>query len=103
MAKNAGRSTKWYSRPSISLARGLRVVCETENLSSGWLSVRMRVFSVVLPAPEGDERMSSTKSESGSLDILHLLAHFLDFRLELDHRVGDGEILRFRSDRIYLA
>src|SRR5262245_46854798 len=93
-------SMKWYSRPSISEARGLRVVWDTEKRSSGWLSVRMRVFRVVFPAPDGDDRMSKRKS---SLDILHLLSHPLDFGLEFYHKVQDSQVLRLRSNRIYLA
>src|SRR6266536_6127394 len=117
ISRNVALSTKWYSRPSTSLCRGRRVVWETEKRSSGWLSVKMRDFSVVFPAPEGDDRMSRRKSsiptraryaplggaDRLSLDILHLLPHSLDFCLEFNDRVGDREVLRFGSNRIYLA
>src|SRR5260370_19676831 len=93
-------SMKWYSRPSSSFCRGFRVVCETEKRSSGWAS-RMRVFSVVFPAPDGDDRMS--KRKSSSFDILHLLSHPLDFGLEFYHKVHGPKVLRLGSNRIYLA
>jgi hypothetical protein len=40
----------------------LRVVCETENMSFRWLLVSRFRVSVVLPAPEGDETMSRSRS-----------------------------------------
>src|SRR2546423_15136190 len=38
-----------------------------------------------------------------SLDILDLLAHALEFTLDLDHAVGDGRIVAFRADSIDFA
>ena len=49
------------------------------------------------------QRARNARVRRASLDILHLLPHPLDLRLELDDRVGDREVLRLRSDRIYLA
>src|SRR5262249_50955607 len=79
--------------------------CETEKRRSGCRPSSL-FLSVVFPAPEGDDRMRRRKSSaprSGSLDILHLLAHPLDLRLHLDHRVRDGAVLRFRADSMDLA
>src|SRR5579859_2185033 len=63
MVRNCATSTKWYSRPFCSPARGLRVVCETENASSA-NSARSRLQSVVFPAPEGEEMMTRRKSSA---------------------------------------
>src|SRR5882724_344930 len=100
MSMNRCASMKWYSRPSTSLVRGFRVVWDTEKRSSGWLTLRMRLFNVVLPAPDGEERISRRKS---SFDILHLLPHPLDFSLEFYDEVSNPQVLRFGSNRIYLA
>ena len=49
--------------PSLSFARGLRVVCETLKRRAGKRSWSLRV-RVVFPAPLGDERMRSRKGST---------------------------------------
>src|SRR5258707_9151173 len=60
----------------------------------------MRLLRFVWPAPEGDDRIRRRKS---SFDILQLLRPPLGFGLEFYDKVRDPQVLRLRSDRIYLA
>src|SRR5215208_3270417 len=99
--------------PSRSPGRIGRVVYETENSRAG-NSVRRRRVSVVLPAPDGDETMTSTPRRASpgrsgpatsspplasgllsvglmrrSFDVLDLLAHLLELGLGGDHPSHD--------------
>ena len=49
---NAATLTKWYSHPSVSFGRWLRVVCETDRRNCGSCASSART-SEVLPAPDG--------------------------------------------------
>src|SRR4051812_32763623 len=100
MSSNCSRETKWYSRPFTSVARGERVVWEIEKRRSR-NSPRRRVFIVVLPAPEGEDRMRS--SQSSSFDILHLLPEPLDLGLGVDHGPRHAGILGLGADGVHLA
>src|SRR6266508_1600576 len=88
--------------PSRSEPRGGRVVTDTEKTASGWRA-RSRWASVVLPAPEGADRMRSSPGARSSFDILHLLAQPLDLRLRRHHDRGDLGALRLRADGVHLA
>ena len=63
--------TKKYSRPSTSVGRGLRVVCETDRCSCGRRS-RSAFTSEVLPAPEG---AATTKSRPRAALWLEFARH----------------------------
>src|SRR5688572_24262834 len=93
------RVTKWYSRPSCSVARGLRVVCETLKRRFGTDASR-RVVSVVFPAPDGDETMSGS---GPSFDILHLFANALELGLGLDDQMRNRGIRALRTSGVELA
>src|SRR6185369_14230994 len=94
--RNCWRSTKWYSRPSCSFCRGLRVVCDTLKRSSG-ISLSRRAVSVVLPAPEGEDTI---RGRGSSLHILDLFANPLEFCLHLHDQMGDFRILALRANGI---
>src|SRR5687767_14581803 len=97
---NAGRSTKWYSIPSFSPGRGLRVVCEIENCRRS-ISASARARTVDFPAPEGPD--TTTRFGSRSLNVLHLLAHALDLFLERHHLVGHRRRRGLAADGVHLA
>src|SRR5665213_3244218 len=88
---NSSRPMKWYASPLVSPARGLRVVYETEKVTS-FISSRSRVTSVDFPDPDGAEIMktvvfrglitSSTLisfASSRSLNIERLFADAVNF------------------------
>src|SRR4051812_47140202 len=87
--RNSGRSTKWYSRPSSSFARGRRVVCDTLKCTPS-ICWRRRAVRVVLPAPEGDETINGS---GPLLDILDLLPNSLELCLHLHDQMGNWRIL----------
>src|SRR5688572_21939717 len=95
-AVNSARSTKWYSRPSSSLFRGLRVVCETLNRIPSKRALRAEV-SVVLPAPDGEDTMRS----SGELfDILDLFAQSLELCFEFHDEMRERGIRALGANRV---
>src|SRR5688572_19617784 len=96
----AGRSTKWYSIPSFSPGRGLRVVCEIENCRRS-ISASARARTVDFPAPDGPE--TTIRFGSRSLNVLHLLADALDLLLERDHLVHHLRRRRLAADGVDLA
>src|SRR4051812_23065061 len=96
---NSERETKWYSLPSVSLSRGLRVVCEMLKVRP-FTSASRRAVSVVLPAPEGDEMI---RSSGRSLDILDLLPDLLELALDVHYQMRKLHILAFRAQRVGLA
>ena len=53
------RSRKWYSRPLVSPGRGLRVVALTEKANCSSMTESRCFTTVVLPDPEGAEKMMS--------------------------------------------
>src|SRR5205807_5748208 len=72
--------------------------------------------SVVLPAPEGEDRTSmrprrattaplrwSFSAGIASFQILDLLAELLDHALELEPDIGELDVVRFGAERIGLA
>src|SRR5581483_7427367 len=97
-----------------SPGRGLRVVTDTDMRRPLSLASRRRA-SVVLPAPDGEESTSSRprratcgrSDRSGrapaSLNVLHLLAHLVDDRLELQSRPGRFRIVGLGADGVGLA
>ena len=48
---------KWYSRPSTSPGRGVRVVYDTDSLICG-SAVSSSLTRLVLPAPDGAQTMN---------------------------------------------
>ena len=58
---------------------------------------------VDLPAPDGDERMMSMPRRGCSLDILNLLAHPIDDRLEGQANIGQLARGRLGAERVGLA
>src|SRR5215831_1696484 len=99
--------------PSASLERRLRVVSEIESVRSSSFfcsSIRVRV---VLPAPEGEERINirprlppgrAVPSVSiRSLDILRLFAQLLHFDLQFQADRRQGGVVRFCTERVGLA
>jgi len=67
---NSGTETKWYSRPSASVGRRLRVVCEIDRRSDGSLA-SSAFTSEVLPAPEGAAMTNSLPGFRGREATLH--------------------------------
>src|SRR5262245_30361671 len=76
---------------------------------SAWVS---RPASVVLPAPEGEESTSSrprlsirSSPEGGlvSLNVLHLLSHLIDHRLQLQAGARRLFVIGFGAKRVGLA
>src|SRR5512139_3134607 len=61
-----------------------------------------RSTTVVLPAPEGAETTNSCP-RLALFDILHLLPHLLELRLDADDRLGDAEAVGLGADRVDLA
>src|SRR5690606_29785630 len=66
--------------------------------------------SVVLPAPEGDDSTSGNPRRAISallftlsLNVLHLLSHLVDDRLERETDAGDLDVVRLRAQRVGLA
>src|SRR5262245_12086169 len=100
--------------PSASPGRGLRVVTDTDMRRPGSAATRRRA-SVVLPAPEGEDSTSSIPrrpmreppvtpaSLPVPLNVLHLLAHLIDHRLELEPRPRRLRIVGLGAERIGLA
>src|SRR5438105_8323574 len=93
MRRKVGSSMKWYSRPSCSWPRGLRVVCDTnttrcESISSSDLT------RLDLPAPLGaatTKRFPGYSMVGGLLEVLHLLAQLLHRHLHFDRDIGQLE------------
>src|SRR5665213_629966 len=110
--------------PSTSLDRRGRVVTEIDSVrSSAFVCSSMRV-KVVLPAPEGDDRISISPRRSSVspadrtisdkswvrsptcialLDILNLLAELLDFDAQFEADRRQARVIRFGAKRICLA
>src|SRR5690606_28362437 len=68
-----------------------------------------RRASVGWPAPDGQDRTSMMPRRSmvgectASLDVLNLLTHPLDLRLELQAQAGDAAVVGFRAERVGFA
>src|ERR1700730_18314487 len=104
--------------PSTSLERRARVVTEIDSVRSSslvWRSIRVKV---VLPAPDGEERISikprpralavcafAERSSSCKflLDILDLLAVWLDLDPQFEAEPRQARVVRLAEKRIGLA
>src|ERR1700730_1440754 len=104
--------------PSTSLERRVRVVTEIDSVRSSslvWRSIRVKV---VLPAPDGAERISikprpralsvcSIAERSSSckflLDILDLFAELLDLDAQFEADPRQARVVRLGAKRIGLA
>src|SRR5580704_8912916 len=93
--------------PSASDERRARVVTETERVRSSALSCNNMRVSVVLPAPEGEERINKRPRRlvamAGSLDILNLFAQLLDLAAQIEADRSQGDVVRLGAERIGLA
>src|SRR5947207_9052597 len=96
--------------PSTSLERRARVVTEIDSVRSSsfaWSSIRVKV---VLPAPDGEERISIKPRPRGPaicsfakrfsrckflLDILDLFAELLDLDAQFEAEPRQGRVVRF--------
>src|SRR5919108_4596544 len=61
-----------------------------------------RSTTVVFPVPDGAETTKSCPRRT-SFDILHLLAHLLQFGLQRHDELGHARSLRFRAERVHFA
>src|ERR1700676_2777393 len=104
--------------PSTSLERRARVVTEIDSVRSSslvWRSIRVKV---VLPAPDGEERISikprpralavcrfAERSSSCKflLDILDLFAELLDLDAQFEAEPRQARIVRFGAQGIGFA
>src|ERR1700730_12491518 len=104
--------------PSTSLERRTRVVTEIDNVRSSslvWSSIRVKV---VLPAPDGEERISIKQRpraravcsfggrSSGCeflLDILYLFAQLFDCDAQFEAEPRQTRVVRLGAKRIGLA
>src|ERR1700712_5843775 len=110
---------KWEWRPSISEGRRARVVTEIESSSPQPPSSAMARVSVVLPAPEGEDRIRiRPRRPTGSrgfafvpvifvstslLDVLNLLAELLHDGLQVESDPRQADVVRLRAQGIGLA
>src|SRR6476660_2277884 len=102
---------KKYSLPSISPGCGGRVVTDTDMASEASVSIS-RPASVVLPAPEGEDSTKSSPRLSirgggacglVSLNVLHLLSHLIDHRLQFQAGAGGFFVVGFGAQGIGFA
>src|SRR5579862_6611083 len=108
MHSNSCSETKLYHLAVLSVFRGGRVVHETDSMVRG----NSKIFStnVDFPDPEGPETIITKGSNwlacvisygcAASLDVLHLLAQFLDFRLNFQSNPRDFQPFFLRSRRL---
>src|SRR5450631_478442 len=110
--------------PSTSLDRRARVVTEIDKVRSSSLVCSSIRVKVVLPAPDGDERINiKPRRPSGVfwpgavlslakwlssgmsflLDVLDLLAELLDFDAQFETKRRQARVVRFGAQRIGLA
>ena len=74
---------------------------EKDSVVSHAMSLRA---SVDFPAPEGEERMiKRPRRVMDLLNVLHLLAHLVDGRLEVKPDPGEGLKARLGTHRVGLA
>src|SRR5580700_9231976 len=104
--------------PSTSLERRARVVTEIDSVRSSslvWRSIRVKV---VLPAPDGEERISikprpraravcsiagRSSSRISLLDILDLFAELLDLDAQFEAEPRQARVVRLGAKRIGLT
>src|ERR1700731_2985514 len=104
--------------PSTSLERRVRVVTEIDSVRSSSLVCSSIRVKVVLPAPDGEERISikprpraltvcSFAARSSSckvlLDILERCAELLDLDAQFEAEPRQARVVRLGTKRICLA
>src|ERR1700761_4091758 len=92
--------------PSASEERRARVVTEIDSVRSSALSCSSMRVSVVLPAPEGEERIRiipRRRMRPRSFDVLHLLAQLLDMRAQFEPLRRQRSVVRLGAQGIGLA
>ena len=84
------------------MRRGVLVVYETENFSSGNVCNTLAA-NADFPAPEGPETIIRLPLWSLSLNVLYLLPQFFDIRLDGNRVARDLHIPGFGQNRVGLA